>query len=637
MRILLVSPPYRAPNEGILAIATLRPILAAAGHEVRELHGSLDFPVDAGRLAPAWFHWNATHAFGRALRGATVEDHVDRVLASTRADLDPWCVVAPGEHLWPAYGVTEHAMREDLRAKIAAADVCLDRVVERARAVGPFDVVGVSAMFTDQIPAGVCLARRFRELWPGVKIAFGGAVCFEEQGEGLLATFPEVDAACLVEAEDVVVPLVEGLVAGDLAAVPGIAWRDGGAIRRNPSPPLLRDLDRLPVPDYDDFVRDHAASPWARDGADLFFETSRGCWWGMKSLCTFCGLNGEGLAYRAKSPARAAEEIRGLHDRYPGAYYLRAADNILDLRYLKDTLPALADLAADRARPLRMFYEVKSNMRADQIETLVAGGVTKVQPGIESFSDGVLELMRKGNTALGQIQFVKWAAEAGLEMDYNVLVLNPGEHAAWYGEMLALIPFLEHLPPPHGNITVVLERFSPYFAAPAQFGIENVRPQRSFFDFFGEDADPRLAYKFDYDHAMHRDPAHLAAVRALVAAVRRWRDGYRPDRAYYVDGTEDLLIVDERRGPARPVALAGPSAQLFALLDRNHTRAAIGRELRALEPAVVDAALETWLHRRWICRIGDRYLAVLPRKGPRAAPRVRMRSGGLPVLASDRV
>ena len=33
---------------------------------------------------------------------------------------------------------------------------------------------------------------------------------------------------------------------------------------------------------------------------------------------------------------------------------------------------------------------------------------------------------------------------------------------------------------------------------------------------------------------------------------------------------------------------------------------------------VLDVLLEMWLHRRWICRVGDRYISVLPRKGPGA-------------------
>ena len=58
---------------------------------------------------------------------------------------------------------------------------------------------------------------------------------------------------------------------------------------------------------FETFIFD--AIPLARE--PLFFETSRGCWWGQIHHCLFCGLNGDTIAYRSKSPGRAVEELRG--------------------------------------------------------------------------------------------------------------------------------------------------------------------------------------------------------------------------------------------------------------------------------------------------------------------------------------
>jgi magnesium-protoporphyrin IX monomethyl ester (oxidative) cyclase len=60
----------------------------------------------------------------------------------------------------------------------------------------------------------------------------------------------------------------------------------------------------------------------------LLLETSRGCWWGAKQHCTFCGLNGGAMAFRSKSAERVVEEIRYLRDRY-GVESLSVVDNIL--------------------------------------------------------------------------------------------------------------------------------------------------------------------------------------------------------------------------------------------------------------------------------------------------------------------
>ncbi len=76
--------------------------------------------------------------------------------------------------------------------------------------------------------------------------------------------------------------------------------------------------------------------------AGLFFETSRGCWWGERNHCTFCGLNGTSMAYRSKSAERAIAELERMVGEHPGCD-VQVADNILDIGYFKDFLPMLAE------------------------------------------------------------------------------------------------------------------------------------------------------------------------------------------------------------------------------------------------------------------------------------------------------
>ena len=502
MRVLLIAPPWRLPTQGAIALATLRPILEGRGHEVDELHGTLLFPA-AGSDVFRFYQWQGRYLFGRALTGADIDEYVDKAVRCLLDDIDVHGAISDStDKTTSEIGLHEHFLRPSLRESVLKADICLERIVERAVAGGHYDVVGISMTFDDQVPAAMVIARRLKEVWPETKIACGGPACFEEQSEGVLATFPWVDVACHGEGEAVIVPLVEALGSGgSLDAVPGIAWRDGGALRRNPPPPLLEDMDSLPIPDYDGYVAQYGASEWGGPPIQLHFETSRGCWWGQKSLCSFCGLNSEGLSYRAKSPDRAYTEISTLYQRYQ-AESLFATDNILDMGYFTTVFPRLARMQQDPERPLRMFWEVKSNMKLAQVEAMAAGGVSSVQPGIESFSDGILTLMRKGCTALGQIQFIKWAHQSGSEPMYNILVLSPGEQASFYDDMLELIPFLTHLPYPQAVITMNLERFSPYHSRPEAHGIINVRPKPFYRLVFGESYDPRVAYQFDYDHAM---------------------------------------------------------------------------------------------------------------------------------------
>ena len=147
------------------------------------------------------------------------------------------------------------------------------------------------------------------------------------------------------------------------------------------------------------------------------------------------------MTYRSKSAARAVTELMYLVDWYPG-YPVWAVDYILDTKYFKDFIPELAS----RALGVELFYEVKSSsIRKDQLRMLRDAGVNVLQPGIESFSDRILTMMRKGNRGLQNLQFLKWCKELGVKPFWNIIWGFPGEPAEEDARMTALIPHITHL------------------------------------------------------------------------------------------------------------------------------------------------------------------------------------------------
>ena len=90
-----------------------------------------------------------------------------------------------------------------------------------------------------------------------------------------------------------------------------------------------------------------------------------------------------------------------------------------------------------------------------------------MQPGIESLIDDVLKLMRKGVSALHNVQLLKWCKEIGVKPHWNVLWGFPGEPAAEYERLARVVPWLRHLPPPRGfgpirlNLGPVMIAFRP--------------------------------------------------------------------------------------------------------------------------------------------------------------------------------
>jgi ribosomal peptide maturation radical SAM protein 1 len=218
----------------------------------------------------------------------------------------------------------------------------------------------------------------------------------------------------------------------ELGKLDGVFHRIGGSIcePRNPIKPV-DNLDELPYPDYDDYFDQLERSSLLPEitgphSPQVIVETSRGCWWGAKQHCTFCGLNGSSMAFRSKSPERALEEFKYLHQKY--RCFLQVVDNILDLQYIKTLFPRLAK----ENLGIQLFYETKVNLSKEQLQVLKTSGVIALQPGIESLNTNVLQLMRKGCTALQNVQFLKCCKELGIEAGWNFIWGFPDEDEADY-------------------------------------------------------------------------------------------------------------------------------------------------------------------------------------------------------------
>ena len=618
-KVVLVSPPWRIPDEGCLSLATLSPILKKAGIPCDELHGTQLYPYTPTDLL--FLSNYAAHFFVPQLYDNVGHEQViAAVIARFIEDLNLQGLVLQGDPTLAELGRDEQALRESLHGEIVRAEKCVSRCVAEI-CHRKYDIVGFSVTFETQLIAALAIARRVKALNPAVKVAFGGAACFQELGTAVARSFPEVDVVCHCEGERVVVPLMKALRDGaPLTNVPGIVWRQtDGRLRRNPCPPPIKDLDQLPVPDYDKFVTALDDSEWRGFQAKLFFETSRGCWWGQRKHCSFCGLNPEGLPFRHKSPPRAFDDIRALYELYPTARRLQATDNILDMSYFEPVLTNLAAMERERNRPLRIFLEVKPNLKKEKLRAIAKAGVDLIQPGVESFSDDVLRLLNKGCTVLGNVQFIKWATEVGILLTYNLIVRSPGEEAQWYSEMTELVAAIEHLPPPTNTTPVWLERFSPFHTTPERFGITGIRSKphyRALFRDLPVDID-ELAYVFDYDHECHHDAELYEALRRFVFRVGQWQQSWSPNQAYYLDDGETVQIVDRRDTDETTAIFHGWERDLFLFLDRARTAEAISRHYPDVPAAQF---LSDLLQRLWVIRDKrGRFLAVLPQRESRGS------------------
>lgn len=549
--VALVSMPYPPLNQPSMALGLLVSALRSEGMAATALYPCLDFAEEIGLDAYGFVSDSKQEylvgewTFAPAAFGADAPQdpgYLDRLMAQpvTRA------VLARN----PALG-DARVLLERIRA---AADPFAARIAREIVATG-VRIVGCTSTFTQHVPS-LALLRHVKALDPSITTMIGGANCEGVMGVAAKRAFDWVDYVVSGEA-DLLLPILcrrvldgtagqgdlpEGVIGADHPALTGAA----------PAPRVaIEDMDLTPAPDFDDYFAALSASPLTDCIVPgLAMETSRGCWWGAKHHCTFCGLNGGNMAFRSKPADRVLAELDTLADRH-GITKFNIVDNILDLGYIKSLLPRLA-----RPQPYTLFYETKANLRREQLETIAAAGIRRLQPGIENMHDAILKLVDKGTTGLLNLRLLKWARELGIFITWNFLWDVPGEQDAWYEEMAAWLPRVSHLQPP-GIDRIQFHRFSPYHMRSAQFGL-TLEPFHSYAAVYPvSDRDLRdLAY---YHQDVTRRPAvevmaERPGLKATVRAVALWNRAWltpEPERPVLLveradDGT--AVVVDTRPG-----------------------------------------------------------------------------------------
>ncbi len=650
---MLVNMPFASFRHPSLGLGLLKAALADLPVEVRVLDACLDFAALIS--APAYdtiATWRSEDLLGDWVFSAALR--ADEEVGAGRADENVdgsgylQDVLAGGlaEHRVDFFG--KPPLTGELRAQIAAAQAaasdlltaCLDEI----RALDPL-LVGFTSMVHQQA-AALALARRVKAALPDACIAFGGASCRGEMSAELLRSFPFVDAVAGGDGEIVLPALVERLLAGGAPHdPPASAGLGRGLERAAPGAAAVADLDSLPVPDLSDYFARLSAGPLRDDiEARVPFESSRGCWWGERSRCIFCGQASAALTYRQKSASRMLIELEELARRHPGHPFL-FTDEIVPLRFVDEVAPLLPDRLPDfRA----LYFEARPGLSRQQLTDLAAAGIRRLEVGIESLSTPVLKLMRKGTTAAEGVQLLKWARELGVGIVWNLIWGFPGEDPESAEAMAAIMPLLTHLQPPHTAGPVRLDRFSPLFEEADEWGIGDVEPYpayRHVYDLAPE-ALRRLAYHFTF-RVLDRPPGvgiatdsaeepksdagtcetasgerpeaggERRATAALAEQVDRWQHAYPQALLWSADNGQRLVLSDSRPGfdAEQLTVLDGEHRILYLACATIQTAGTLTTELahgtgRHVDAAEVQELLQPLLDQGLMLRDGERYLSL---------------------------
>jgi ribosomal peptide maturation radical SAM protein 1 len=472
-------------------------------------------------------------------------------------------------------------------------------------------IVGFTTTF-QQTMASLAMARTLRALRPDIILCIGGANCDSPMGDFLADHFDYLDHVFVGEGEHSFVEFIE-LAARTKFDRAKLREAKGKVIKGN----ALRELPRYPSPrfgDYFESLTNLGLRSWVEPS--IPFESSRGCWWGEKHHCTFCGLNGTNMAFRARAASDVVSEIAD-HVRTYQVECFHAVDNILSTDHLKDLLPAIRDQFPDCV----YFYEVKSNLKRPQLELLASANVIWVQPGIESLKDDALRLMKKGVAAVQNLRFLRDCQELGIYPVWNWLFGFPGEDFAdTIDEAIAIIGKITHLVPPNGPIRIRLDRYSPNFDKKGQ-DFANVRPfvdYRYIFPGFSDKELERYAYFFSYEGWDAEPPPGIIRLRN---ALQKWRDrsGKRAPVLRMFDLSADAhLIIDTRRSTMIKF-IDGLECRVLKSVREPMSRARVLEHCRDADAKAVEAAIRSLVGQDLIVECGGLYVSIVCEDADRAS------------------
>lgn len=234
------------------------------------------------------------------------------------------------------------------------------------------------------------------------------------------------DYVIVGESEVTLHELISNLLSDGAQAVgeiPGLAFAGDGNIVSSPPRGYLKNLDAVPLPDWDLVDMDSYRDSWnkAHGYFSLNMVTTRGC----PFRCNWCAKPVYGDRYNSRSPENVVEELLLLKTRYEPDH-IWFADDIFGLK--PGWVESFGELVeqAGAAIPFKMQGRVDL-LHEDAVIGLKKAGCKTVWVGAESGSQKILDAMDKGTT-VGQIYDTAARLKRyGIEVCFFLQFGYPGE------------------------------------------------------------------------------------------------------------------------------------------------------------------------------------------------------------------
>lgn len=579
---LIIVPPFASLDKPSLAAHILQSCGRKAGFEVKVLYANFILAAEIGEMNYEMLCYTP------------IQDMIgERLFASAAFNLPPLGGDGFKDRLnnsWLDYeyeNVIPKVEPPDIRNLEPNVVKWLEKVNE-AVIQNNFKVIGCTTSF-EQTAASVALLNTIKHTFPEIITIIGGANCLGEMAKGILSLSSSIDYVFSGEGE-ISFPAFLKDIKEDRRPKDHIIY----------GKPCMN-LDKIPIPDFTEFYRQLEfwlpnSSIVDSNNIWLTYESSRGCWWGEKHQCTFCGLNGEIIRYRQKSADCLLNELKELLKNHP-TKNVCMTDNNMPYEYFKTLVPRLNNEIPNA----NIFYQIKANQSLNNIMALKKSGIALIQPGIESLSTPCLKLMNKGVTAGQNINLLRYARSTGMALSWNILCAIPGDKLEEYYHMLNILPLMHHLHPPLGLSHLSIERFSQYFVHPDKYGISNMQYLDAYSAIFPHCADiEKIAYHFvaDYNSESKEHPDVMYKLKEEISSWRNsWDLSSAPPTLAVTDLGSDLYILFDTR------ELPG-TQKIYFLTSDQASVALTGESLESKDE------IEWALKKKLIVKIDSKYIPL---------------------------
>jgi len=308
-------------------------------------------------------------------------------------------------------------------------------IAEKIKDFSP-DIIGISLLFSSQAECAFSIARTLKRVMPDTPVVLGG-IHASIMYEGIMEKEGSIDYILAGEGDYTFTELVEKLSGNeDYTQIPGLVWRDGPEVRKNPNPSFIKDISELPFPawhlmdmeNYFSIAMPH--NPFVKSGRVGCIMTSRGC----PQRCYFCSsARYFGHLFRPMSAARVIEMVQYMVDRFrikeiqilddnSTLDYKRIIDICEGIKHMKlrITFPngIRSDMPKDHEKRLKMF-QAMCDAGTEQISI-------SVEHGDQDFLNNV---MRKKQDLKEALVTCDLAHEAGLLVHASFMIGFPFETA----------------------------------------------------------------------------------------------------------------------------------------------------------------------------------------------------------------